>query len=194
MRIYTILISVVSMLVMGAAAVWCGPLFSSDKMTHGGMGGPTFAATQLKNKGAFLVGGEGFWVINKALLVGGGGYAMVNNINASEMVASQNGKVHFGYGGLKVGMLMLSDNAISMSMGALLGAGGLAFNTDLSKLPDSSFFVVEPEVNVAVYLIDPVRLYFGAAYRLVSNLDVAGVSNSDLSGLSLRLSVQFGQF
>ncbi len=88
-------------------------LFSGD-IEHGGYGGPVLKLTSIKSEPAVLMGGYGGWFINHMLMIGGGGFGLVNNMTApaeAGLIDNQQPSIGFGYGGP---MLEFTGNSNSL--------------------------------------------------------------------------------
>jgi hypothetical protein len=183
-------------------------LLGSSEVTHGGFGGPVIKFTQIKGDPAVLVGGRGGWIINHTFIIGGGGYGLVNDINANHPLIILPGItksfLNFGYGGLELEYIIESDKLLHFSVYSLIGAGGITYreglfnhnDTDFNHWdsPSDAFFVFEPAANVEVNIISFFRINAGISYRFVSGVNFDDLQNSDLAGLTAGLTLKFGVF
>lgn len=182
-------------------------LLQKDKITHGGFGGPVVKYTQIKGDPAVLVGGRGGWIINHSFIIGGGGYGLVNNIDANNPFINYYWGVrpylNFGYGGLELEYIIQSDRLIHYSVCTLIGGGGVSYRRSLIEdnnwdddwsSPNDAFFVFEPSFNVEVNIISFMRVNAGVSYRFISGANFDDLRNSDLAGPSVMLTFKFGKF
>jgi len=188
-------------------------LIGNNEITHGGFGAPVIKYTQIKDEPAVLVGGRGGWIINHSFIIGGGGYGLVNNIEANRPLVyipelpprEYQPYINFGYGGLELEYIILSDNVTHFSVYTLIGAGGINYrnrlwddwdfeNQDAWNYGSDAFFVVEPAVNVEINIISFFRINTGVSYRFISGVNFYNLQNSDFAGLSAQLSLKFGKF
>lgn len=179
----------------------------SGQIESGGYGGPVVKFSKLNDKFALLVGGSGGWLINHSLLIGGGGYGLANSISAPKAAQAYYGggddlKIQFGYGGLLLEYIGGPNDLVHYSISTLIGAGGVHYGywNDFSdsyyddRSRASAFFVVEPSVGAEVNITRFLRSNVGASYRLIRGTDLPGISDSDLSDLSIYLTFKFGKF
>ncbi|MDF9798493.1 hypothetical protein OKW21_003756 [Catalinimonas alkaloidigena] len=176
-------------------------LFGDFTITNsGGYGGPAVRLSAISGDFAAFFGGYGGWYLNKRFMIGGGGFGLVNNLPVPlDMRVDPNLDLHYdmGYGGFMFEYVFNSDRILHLMTNVLVGGGGI--EQDFEGLSDfsntqSAFFVFEPgahlEVNVAPFF----RVAGGITYRLVSGSDTVGIQDSDLSSMSVALSLKFGYF
>ena len=183
-------------------------LFSGD-VSHGGFGGPVVKFSQVNGVNSVLVGGRGGWVVNHSLVIGGGGYGLVNDIKVPN-VYDENGvqaNLVFGYGGLELEYIGRPNKLVHYSMYMLVGAGGISNsvyeeddyeyyddNNHYNHIEDDAVWVVEPALNVTLNVTSFFRVSAGAGYRYVGGANLTGTSNSDLSNTTFNLTFRFGKF
>lgn len=177
----------------------------SGPYSHGGYGGPRVMLSTINSEMGVLVGGHGGWVLNHALFVGGGGYALVNQLETPTSTSTERRYVDFGYGGLEVGAIVASNSLIHFRVSTLVGGGGLSSSRrnyhdydyddhDYHRSADV-FFMAEPTVEMVVNMTPWLRLTAGASYRYIDGIEAdSDFSNSDFTGPSGVLSLNFGKF
>ena len=175
-------------------------LVGSGEISHGGFGGPVFKYTQIKGEPAVLIGGRGGWIINHTFVIGGGGYGLVNQIEADYMINNKHPFINFGYGGLELEYIIQSDQIVHFSVYTLIGAGAVTYKEDIwndwddwSSASDE-FFVFEPAINVEINITSFFRINAGVTYRFISGVYYSDLQNSDLAGFSGALTLKFGSF
>jgi hypothetical protein len=173
----------------------------SGEFTSGGYGGLEVKFTNIDNDFAVLAGARGGWIINHRLILGAGGYGLVqDNINRYPIGFERYNFLTMGYGGF---MMELDFNPHKLVHGSgliLIGGGELSraisapyYWEPLGNTEDG-FFVVEPEVNVTVNMTSFMRISTGASYRFVSDVEMNGLTNEDISGPAASLTLRFGKF
>jgi hypothetical protein len=174
-------------------------LISGD-IESGGFGGPVLKITSLNGEGAVMFGGRGGWIINHSFVIGGGGYGVVNNINAKRLPTDTVQRfLEMGYGGLELEYIASSDDLIHLSIGLLIGGGGAGYKDENDDMFNShrkmdSFFVLEPSVHANLNVTHFFRIAAGVSYRYVNGLKSSISTNADLSGPSAVLTFKFGKF
>ncbi len=176
-------------------------LMGKGEISNGGFGGPVIKYTQIYDKSAVLLGGRGGWIINHTFVIGGGGYGLVNHINADYIIDGNQALINFGYGGLELEYIILSDQMIHFSVYSLIGAGNVNFSDqshgdweDGHNHGNDEFFVLEPAANVELNVISFFRINAGVSYRYISGVNYNVLQNSDLAGFSGVLTLKFGSF
>ena len=183
-------------------------LIGNGEVTHGGFGAPVVKYTEIKGEPGLLVGGRGGWIINHTFVIGGGGYGLVNDIEANNYLtyAPWENKpfLNFGYGGLELEYISQSNNLMHFSVYTLVGAGGVSYRNSLWdnnedgwnnwSSPSDAFFVFEPAANAELNVIDFFRINAGVSYRFISGVNFDNLKTSDLGGLSAVLTLKFGKF
>lgn len=183
------------------------------KVDHGGFGGPAVKFTNVKGEFGVLVGGYGGWLIDHTIMLGGGGFGLVNDIRATPAAEALYDApyarplyLEFGYGGGIIEVILRSDDVLHLYGNVLIGGGSATYRRGWNDrtFSDGSerhygdydgFFVVEPSVNAELNLTTWMRLGAGVSYRYISGIGILeGISNKDLSGASGQLTVKFGAF
>ena len=172
-------------------------LISGD-IESGGFGGPVIKVTNINGENAVIAGGRGGWIINHSFVLGGGGYGLVTDVNAK--VKDLNHQyVEMGYGGLEIEYIASSDDIIHLSIGLLVGGGGIGYKHEDNEVFNTShntksFFVIEPSADANLNVTRFFRIAAGASFRYVSGLKSVISTSADLSGLSAVLTFKFGKF
>ncbi|MCX6122972.1 MAG: hypothetical protein NTX44_15275 [Ignavibacteriales bacterium] len=170
----------------------------NGEIESGGFGGPVLKVTNINGENSVMVGGRGGWIINHSFILGGGGYGLVTDVK-SKVSDSVHQYIEMGYGGLELEYIASSNDLIHLSIGMLVGGGGIgykfedndAFNASHNK---NAFFVFEPNINANLNVTRFFRVAAGVSYRYVSGLKSVVSTNADLSGPSANLTFKFGKF
>jgi hypothetical protein len=149
--------------------------------------------------GLWLGGYSGKIMNDGALYVGSEGYVLLTPIDSPAGAPTPPVNSHIGlfYCGLTCEYNLNPSGLIHIS-GSVLG--GLLYvkyvGEDYNLLEGSAAlcFVVEPGVNVMMNVTDSLKAGVGVSYRWVSGLDIQGLTNADLSGLSVNLIFKFVEF
>jgi len=175
-----------------------------DEGEKGGFGAPVVKFTSISGQSAVMVGGRGGWIRNHCWVFGGGGYQIVNEIDAAVGVLPGEGPldIEFGYGGFELEYVFHPMSLTHFSLYTLLGAGDIHYVRDVGSVSESNqttgesdfVFVVEPAVNGELNVISWCRLNCGLSYRLVMDVEQVGLDNSDFSGLTATITLKFGKF
>jgi hypothetical protein len=170
----------------------------SGQLEHGGYGGPVIKFATINNDWEVMVGGRGGWIINHSFVLGGGGYGLVTDVEAEHIDPTGDVVLELGYGGGMLEYVGNPNELIHYSVSLLIGAGGVNYVREITNTrlyaDEDAFFVLEPEVNFMVNITTLFRAGVGAGYRLISGVDLAGLSDSDIGGLSINMVFKFGDY
>jgi len=176
-------------------------LIGNGEVSHGGFGGPVIKFTQVKGEPGVLVGGRGGWIINHSFVIGGGGYGLVNKIEANNDFLGLRPYLNFGYGGVELEYIIQSDKLLHFTVCTLIGGGAVSYREHLWddswdewNSPNDAFFVLEPSAGVELNIISFFRVNAGVSYRFISGADFDDLKNNDLAGVSAFLTLKFGKF
>jgi len=147
--------------------------------------------------GVFM-GGQGSWILNHKLALGGKGYALINPVDVPEL---DNIKMEFGCWGGLIEYVIASENLIHMNINTMIGAGSVRYTVkdytdDHSEVDytEDAFFVIEPGIDAELNIHKNFRIGLGVYYRIVSGVNYADLANADLNGLSGQITFKFGGF
>jgi hypothetical protein len=166
---------------------------------QGGWGGPAVEIGEVRDRTAVYVGGRGGWLVDGRFTLGIGGFGLASDIPAPTP-APQPGQeldLSMGYGGAWLEYTFRPAKLLHLSVGTLVGGGGLSLvfhhGGDLDG-DDDGFFVAEPAVAAELNLTSFMRVDLGVAYRFVAGVDLPGLSDSDVGGVSGVAVLKFGKF
>ena len=170
----------------------------SGGMESGGYGGFFLKTGQLNGEIGLFMGGQGAWIINHRLGIGGKGYGLVNEVKIEGL---ENVKMEFGCWGGMLEYIMGSDAVVHVNLHSMIGAGSVRYaimdyQDDHPEIDDSEdgFFVVEPGFDLILNMTRNFRIGAGATYRIVSGVDYADLTNADLNGFAGHVVFKFGVF
>ena len=180
-------------------------LLGGGPIDHGGYGGPLVKFSSFDGNGALFVGGRGGWLINHRLLIGGAGMGQTLNVAAPQESRNRYPRarnLEFGYGGFLLGYHVAPERPVHGVASVLLAGGGLVLsNRDSDPDTDADVghdgdgvFVMEPELAIEANLLRFMRLELSLSYRVVWDVELAGLDNGDASGVGGGLAFLFGDF
>ncbi|MBA7600106.1 MAG: hypothetical protein GH143_09405 [Calditrichaeota bacterium] len=191
------------MILLALAAV---PSFGQERtlisgpVAHGGFGGPQLTLGQVKGEIAVLTGGWGAWLINHTLIIGGGGYGLVNDLPAGQTATGEDRYLNFGYGGMILGFILGSDRMVHLTAHSLIGPGSVGYRHHMMEEDWSEdsvqdlVFIVQPTLGVELNVTRFFRIAAGGSYRYVIGADLADITADDLCGFGAELTLKFGKF
>jgi len=170
----------------------------SGNIEHGGFGAPAVMLSQVgKNLGVW-VGGEGGWIINHTMWIGGAGYGLATNI--SNTIDNDTYNIYLGYGGGEIGIMVMPEKLIHFAADILIGAGGashmevLSTNGSARAIPADTFLVLEPQISLVLNVLENFRLKLGVGYLYSYGLNEIDLNDTGLKGVTGNISFEFGKF
>ncbi len=169
-----------------------------SKLHNGGYGAFFTKIGAINGSTGVFMGGQGSWVLNHKLALGGKGYALISPFNVQGL---DNIKMEFGCWGGLIEYIIASDNIIHLNINTMIGAGGIRYSvkdyryahSDIDYTEDA-VFVIEPGIDAEINIHKNFRIGLGVYYRIVSGVDYADLTNTDLNGLSGQITLKFGAF
>lgn len=175
-------------------------IFTGD-INSGGYGCPIVKISDIGGETGLWVGGKGGWIINHSLVIGGGGYGLVNTINKIQANRTSTRQLAAGYGGVIFEYIYQPYNIVHLNAGALIGGGGVGHyykNTNdedgWSGHNGDVFFVIEPNVGVEINIARRIRCELGVSYLHTSGVELSDLNDKDLSGLAGYIALKVGEF
>ncbi|MDP4827087.1 MAG: hypothetical protein NWR73_05345 [Flavobacteriales bacterium] len=179
-----------------------------DSPSLGGFIGFGGKMTTFNKQGGLMLGGELNMVLGRGMNLGFHGYGLVTETTSSNF--DEFGKslyYNIGYGGLTLEPVFFSEKAVHFTVPILLGGGGIGEsryplvdgdNSDYEDFPGfyrtDFFFYAEPGLNVELNLVNYVRIYAGASYRFVYDVDLPNLNDANMSGLGVNMGLRVGIF
>ena len=170
----------------------------NGKVNSGGYGAFFTKVGGIKGQSGVLMGGQGAWILNHKLAIGGKGYALISPADVEELT---NVKMEYGCWGGLIEYVIASDKLIHLNISTMIGAGEVRYSVNDYTQPPSEVdyspdgvFVIEPGVDIELNVHKNFRIALGAYYRITSGVQYADLSNSDLSGFSGQITFKFGVF
>ncbi|HPD65088.1 MAG TPA: hypothetical protein P5050_05965 [Bacteroidia bacterium] len=175
-----------------------------NELKFGGYGSFDMKFTSISNHASLLLGGKGGCILNHQLVLGGGGWGLstpVRLVLSDGLGHDSTGRLNFGYGGVLFEYMLFPTKAINLSIPLLIGSGSAKlyyrdYNLffDNALIESSTFFVLEPGIDIQLNLLSFMRFSLGASYRLISGTFLENLDDRDMSGLSINASFKFGYF
>ena len=184
----------------------------NDEIESGGYGGLICKIGQMNGNTGIFFGGQGGWIINHRLVLGGKGYILTHPMDIKNL---QNISVGFACGGVLLEYIIASSKLLHFNIECMVGAGGVyndvinyAQYHDPIDYTGDACLVLEPGLNLMLNVIKNFRIGVGATYRYVYGIDYdpgapyrniigndyENISDSDLSGVTVQIILKFGAF
>jgi hypothetical protein len=183
-------------------------LFDDESVSLGGYFAPVLKYGIFSDEAGIMIGGKGAMVLNHRFTLGGGGYFLIGDVEHQQSPSSRYRYLNLAYGGLELGYVHEWDEVVHATFNVLLGHGGVGYrrgiwneiidgnfsDDDIFDDEVDNFFILEPSISVNLNLTRWLHLSAGASYRLVTDVDLPGLQNEDLRGISLQTAIEFGLF
>lgn len=171
----------------------------SAQNKYGAFGSPVIKYTSIGNQNALILGGRFGLVINGSIVIGGGFYGTIKDINIEPRW--QNVILNMNYGGLELEYILFSHSLIHGSIGILLAGGGLYFGTSDKSVSNKSYpkfdlLVYEPSLNLEFNTLNWLHIDLNVSYRIITSYNYVsyGIGKDDLTGPSVGLMFKFGSY
>ena len=152
-------------------------------------------AGQLAEKDRVHLGGWAGVVLSPGWAVGGGGFALLDNVELAGTGGGTGFVLDFGYGGIFFRYWEPLMNELDAEVGLLLGAGHAEVQDRLTRreIGSSNFMVGEAELGLSYPLVGHIRLGASVGYRLTAGVDdLPRVTNEELNSFTGTLSLRIG--
>lgn len=178
------------------------------KFEPGGYGAAVLKVSQIGNSGTdagFFFGLRTGFIMNHYFSLGLGANILFNPIDRQQLgvypYGGTDSVTSMAYGGLLLEYFILPKSFITISIGLLIGGGGMVFqdgnywkNQTFNPQTVHGFFAIEPEVNIFFNVTKFFRIGLGASYRYVNGIKDPHVTDAAFRGFGGQFSVQFGWF
>jgi hypothetical protein len=157
---------------------------------------PVLKIGEVREEVRGLIGIRGGLEINRSLYVGLAGYGLPEKRQTRHWGCDEcddDIEWEMGYGGLEFGVMAGTPNTGVLSMGVLIGGGGVTEDRRYFDRTES-FFVFEPQLDLSVTVARNIRLSIGGSYRFIDDLNSLRYTEEDLEGPTFNLGVAIGIF
>ena len=177
--------------------------------TNGGYGGFGLRLGQINEVNSIWNGGQGGWIINHNIAIGGAGYGFTTS---SFDVGIVGDKYMFsgGFGGLLIEPILFPKFPVHLAFPTIIGAGGITYSEDYGNFnhdnfntdyQSKAFFVAAPAVELELNMLKFMRLAVGAYYKYTTDADLSLDDGTVVTkpgvlreGLTYGFTIKFGKF
>lgn len=169
----------------------------------GGFGGPVVKVSRVAGQDAVFSGGRGGVIINRRLVLGGGGYSLSSeNVRTGFSFGnSEEAALGLDYGGFEVEFISRPSKLVHLTLYTLVGGGQASYErvddtgaSVATQRLESDVFVIEPALNVEINMTRWFRTALGFGYRFVNGSDLPLATDGALGGGVGTLTFKFGAF
>ena len=186
MKRLTLLICGILLLGLSLEAQHSETLLGNRGLRFSGIwGGTATSVTKFEKDYAVYSGGYGGLEFGRSLLVGWGWFKAVNDIDLTTLA---NHRFNMKYNGLMLGYAFLSHKVVHPTLMVLAGKG----KVNLANEAKDKVFVVQPSLGLELNVLKWFRISLEGGYRFVSDTDLNGISDKDLSAAFGEVKFKFG--
>ena len=142
-----------------------------------------------------FLGGWAGLVFGNRLAIGGGGLALMENVELVGSESSTGFDLGVGYGGLTLRYWLPWSSRVTGELGLLLGAGHAQVRSLVTgtEVGSDNFAVAEPELSLFVTTLPWLHLGASAGYRMAWGVeDLPRVAVDDLRAFTASISLRIG--
>jgi hypothetical protein len=164
--------------------------------------------TEIDKQPAIFTGGEFNLIIGRAMNIGVVGYGLSTSSFTSNNEIGEDGYyLSMGYGGLNLEPVFYSRSLVHFTVPVLIGVGGVsqkpegyvAFEPGEDPVVSEprisdGFLIIEPGINAELNIFKFMRLTAGASYRMISDVQIPGMQQQALQGISGHIGLRIGWF
>ena len=166
---------------------------------HGFYGAPVLKSASLGPSGtnSTLAAAQVGWILNKKYVIGLNVTGLASRVKAPKLPEIDGLVLIVNYGGLYLSYIHNSNRMLHFEAGGLLGIGQAFYRDSEYRARYNQidpYLIIEPEVRVMLNMVPGFRIGAGLSYRYANRVDLLGLSNSDLSGVSANLIFKIGKF
>lgn len=160
---------------------------------------PVIKYTRLREQDAVMFGGRGGWYVTPSLVLGGGLYGTMTEVDAPSGVPYAPAPLDLEYEafGFEVEYHFSHAAPTHFTLAAFLGGAAARYTREGTNEQhgETDFqFLLEPAVGVEQAISRRARVNLAASYRLSGEVEQVGLSESDVGGPALTLSLKLGRF
>ena len=173
------------------------PFFKTNKFESDAFVQFDGSVTKLAENAAMVTGFGLNWLINHKVYLGVSYYKLTTRENVSallEPVAAERVNVDHQSTGLKIGYIVNPENRFNFSPDIFVGWGNAIYEFPTHRVFRWNFTVLQPCLNGIVNANEVFRVGFGIGYRKTFGLNLNGLDDSHLSGISGSVFLRIGMF
>lgn len=166
---------------------------------HGIYGAPILKSASIGPGGtaSMIAGAEVGWILNKKYVIALNVNGLATRVKAPPLPEISGLIFIVNYGGLYLSYIHDSNRLIHYEAGALVGLGQAFYRDNEYRARYNqidAFVIIEPKIRLMLNVVPGFRLGAALSYRSVQRVDLLGLANKDLSGVSANLFLKLGRF
>lgn len=182
------------------------PSLLGKKVVFSGYGGVDVLYTRMFERDGAVIGLKGALLLDHRLALGLAGYGWTNPVRGPNSDTGRSRRYQTGYGGFTVHYSIYWDSPAYLTVGALMGGGGVSLTSwdgdrddrddrrDDDESVTDTFVVFQPDVTLHLNITPWLRTGVMAGYRVTQGVGYLGFEEEDVNGLVLGATLQVGNF
>lgn len=173
---------------------------SRDEGGKGYFGAPLLKYTVINDQGVLIFGGRGGWYVTPSLIVGGGLYATITEVDAAEgSVPNAPGPLDIKQESFGFELEYATNPAAHTFLTFYLFCGGAAHHYVRDKNREQHgetdfMLLLEPALGVEQSIAAWLHLNLAVSYRIVNGIEQPHLENDDYNGPAITLAIKIGKF
>lgn len=156
-------------------------------------GGPGVRFASINGTTAMLLGGRGVLLLGETTGIGVSSYTLSSEITTSLNNIKRD--LSFSYFGMTIDNFFIPKKLFFLNLSTMVGYG---FASDSQRVPagtkdQTSFFLIEPEINLMLNVTKELRVAFGLSYRLLAGSEAEATLGANLSGFAGSFTLLYGK-
>ena len=147
--------------------------------------GPAVSVGKVDGEPLVFRGGYGGLEFGKRLFIGWGSFETDNDVHLDVL---DNDRFIMDYSGFILGYTLNSYKTLHSGISVMTGSG----NAQLGESEKDNIFVFQPGIGVELNVFRWFHLSLDAGYRLVTNVNIPGMTDRKMSGSYAELKMKFG--
>lgn len=157
-----------------------------DKVNFGVFAGPMVKFANINGDNKVLFGGQLAVLINQSFYVGVGGFENITDLSG-DFSSSK-------YEGAFLGAYINERETIHTFIELGLWAGNIREDSSGGTSEDDDFLIIEPAIGFALNISRYTKAMISLSYRYADGVNLEGISQDDLSGISFNGMLTIGVF
>ena len=193
-------LAIVVMLALAATEAVAQDQTPRQEARGGYFGAPVVRWTTIRDQGAMMLGGRGGWNVTSSLLLGGGLYGTMTEIDAPQgAVPDAPGPLDVKFESFGLDLEYAAHRAAPtyLTLNVFFGGGAAHYVRDktVEQHGETDFMLLlEPAVGIERRITNWLHVNLAVSYRLVSGVEQPGLEDGDFNGPDAALAVKFGRF
>ncbi len=146
---------------------------------------------------SLLTSAQAGWILNRKYVIGLKIGGLASRVKAPPLPQINGLILIQNYGGLYLSYVHNSPKLVHLEIGSLFGLGQVFYRDAEYRArykQIDAYLIIEPGVAVILNIVPGFRLGGGLSYRYTDRVNLIGLTDADLSGISVNLIAKIGKF